>query len=215
MSCPFGMVDMAVPVFIGAECQAYLYTGQMFTRKPSPTKVRRAIQQLSKWNLNGDIEEIKQTYKKGTVISPKQQKALLRLLTHFSNQLGEQANRIFLEDQHTEPPLIKHAKKYLHKNHTSPITLDAISRQLNVSSFYFCKQFKKYVGMNFTEYVVRLRIESAKKLLQNPHTHVSEIAFETGFNSLPHFNRSFKRITGTTPTELRKSGEIKLIPHSS
>ena len=215
MSCPFGMVDMAVPVFIGAECQAYLYTGQMFTRKPSPTKVRRAIQQLSKWNLNGDIEEIKQTYKKGTVISPKQQKALLRLLTHFSDQLGEQANRIFLEDQYTEPPLIKRAKKYLHKHHTNSITLDAISRQLNVSSFYFCKQFKKYVGMNFTEYVVRLRIESAKKLLQNPHTHVSEIAFETGFNSLPHFNRSFKRITGTTPTELRKSGEIKLIPHSS
>jgi len=215
MSCPFGMVDMAVPVFIGAECQAYLYTGQMFTRQPSPAKVRRAVQQLSKWNLTGDIEEIKQTYEKGAVISQKQQKALLRLLAHFSNQLGEQANRVFLEERHAEPPLIKRAKKLLQKNYTKPITLDTISQQLNVSSFYFCKQFKKYVGMNFTEYVARLRIESAKKLLQNPHIHVNEIAFETGFNSLPHFNRSFKRITGTTPTELRKSGKIKLSPHSS
>ena len=215
MSCPFGMVDMAVPVFIGAECQAYLYTGQMFTRQPSPAKVRRAVQQLSKWNLTGDIEEIKQTYEKGAVISQKQQKALLRLLAHFSNQLGEQANRVFLEERHAEPPLIKRAKKLLQKNYTKPITLDTISQQLNVSSFYFCKQFKKYVGMNFTEYVARLRIESAKKLLQNPHIHVNEIAFETGFNSLPHFNRSFKRITGVTPTELRKSGKIKLSPHSS
>jgi len=215
MSCPFGMVDMAVPVFIGAECQAYLYTGQMFTRQPSPAKVRRAVQQLSKWNLTGDIEEIKQTYEKGAVISQKQQKALLRLLAHFSNQLGEQANRVFLEERHAEPPLIKRAKKLLQKNYTKPITLDTVSQQLNVSSFYFCKQFKKYVGMNFTEYVARLRIESAKKLLQNPHIHVNEIAFETGFNSLPHFNRSFKRITGTTPTELRKSGKIKLSPHSS
>lgn len=215
MSCPFGMVDMAVPVFIGAECQAYLYTGQMFTRQPSPAKVRRAVQQLSKWNLTGDIEEIKQTYEKGAVISQKQQKALLRLLAHFSNQLGEQANRVFLEERHAEPPLIKRAKKLLQKNYTKPITLDTVSQQLNVSSFYFCKQFKKYVGMNFTEYVARLRIESAKKLLQNPHIHVNEIAFETGFNSLPHFNRSFKRITGVTPTELRKSGKIKLSPHSS
>ena len=215
MSCPFGMVDMAVPVFIGAECQAYLYTGQMFTRQPSPAKVRRAVQQLSKWNLTGDIEEIKQTYEKGAVISQKQQKALLRLLAHFSNQLGEQANRVFLEERHAEPPLIKRAKKLLQKNYTKPITLDTISQQLNVSSFYFCKQFKKYVGMNFTEYVARLRIESAKKLLQDPHIHVNEIAFETGFNSLPHFNRSFKRITGVTPTELRKSGKIKLTPRSS
>ncbi|MDG2214189.1 MAG: PocR ligand-binding domain-containing protein, partial [Verrucomicrobiota bacterium] len=115
MSCPFGMVDMAVPVFIGAECQAYLYTGQMFTRQPSPAKVRRAVQQLSKWNLTGDIEEIKQTYEKGAVISQKQQKALLRLLAHFSNQLGEQANRVFLEERHAEPPLIKRAKKLLQK----------------------------------------------------------------------------------------------------
>ena len=214
MSCPFGMADMAVPVFIGTECQAYLYTGQMFTRQPSPAKVRRAVQKLSKWNLNGDLTEIKQAYEKGAVISQKQQKALLRLLTHFANQLSEHANRISLEDRHAEPPLIKQARKFLHKHHTESITLDTISQKLNVSSFYFCKQFKKYVGMNFTEYVARLRIESAKKLLQNPHTHVSEIAFETGFNSLPHFNRSFKRITGTTPTAFRKSDEIKLTRQS-
>ena len=58
--------------------------------------------------------------------------------------------------------------------------------------------------MCFTDYLARLRIEHAKQILQNPHTRVSEVAFEVGFNSLPHFNRSFKRITGLTPTEFRE-----------
>jgi AraC-like DNA-binding protein len=58
--------------------------------------------------------------------------------------------------------------------------------------------------MNFIDYLTRLRIEHSKQILRNPHPRISEIAFEIGFNSLPHFNRSFKRITGLTPTEFRK-----------
>lgn len=204
ITCPFGLVDMAVPVFIGTDCQAFLHTGQMFSRPPTPAKVRRAIRKLSKWNLNGNLAELEQAYKSGTVMGRKQQNAVLQLLTQFSKQLSEHANRIFLESSRTDPPLINRAKQYLIKHHNDPITLAVIAAHLNVSTFYFCKQFKKHVGMRFTDYLARLRIEHAKQILQNPHTRVSEVAFEVGFNSLPHFNRSFKRITGLTPTEFRE-----------
>jgi transcriptional regulator GlxA family with amidase domain len=56
----------------------------------------------------------------------------------------------------------------------------------------------------FTDYLARLRVERAKQMLQDPNRRVSEVAFEVGFLSLPHFNRSFKRIAGTTPTLWRQ-----------
>jgi AraC-like DNA-binding protein len=58
-------------------------------------------------------------------------------------------------------------------------------------------------GINFTDYVARLRIERARNLLLNPNLRISEIAFEVGFQSLTHFNRVFKRILGESPTEYR------------
>jgi AraC-like DNA-binding protein len=73
-----------------------------------------------------------------------------------------------------------------------------------MSPFYFCKQFKKITGLNFTEYVSRTRIEGAKNLLLNPNLRISEIAYEVGFRSLTHFNRVFRHIVGESPTTYRQ-----------
>ncbi len=78
-----------------------------------------------------------------------------------------------------------------------------MARAVNMSAFYFCKMFKKVAGINFTDYLSRVRIERAQNLLLNPNLRVSEIAFEVGFQSLTHFNRVFKKITGQSPTDYR------------
>jgi AraC-like DNA-binding protein len=64
--------------------------------------------------------------------------------------------------------------------------------------------FKKGTGINFTEYLSRVRIERSKNLLLNPHLRVSEIAFEVGFQSLTHFNRVFKNTVGESPSHYRE-----------
>jgi AraC-like DNA-binding protein len=74
-----------------------------------------------------------------------------------------------------------------------------------MSTFYFCKMFKKVTGINFTDYLSRVRIEKAKNLLLNPNLRVSEIAFEVGFQSLTHFNRVFKKLLGQSPTEYARA----------
>jgi AraC-like DNA-binding protein len=51
--------------------------------------------------------------------------------------------------------------------------------------------------------VSRVRVEKARQLLSDPNQRVSEIAYQTGFQSLSHFNRCFKRITGQSPTACR------------
>ena len=60
-------------------------------------------------------------------------------------------------------------------------------------------------GANYTDFVSRVRLEKAKNLLLNPHKRVSEIAYEIGYQSLTHFNRTFHRIVGQSPTQYRKS----------
>jgi AraC-like DNA-binding protein len=51
-----------------------------------------------------------------------------------------------------------------------------------------------------------VRIEKAKAFLLNPHLRISEIAYDVGFQSLPHFNRTFHPITGEAPTAFRNNG---------
>src|SRR5580765_8503675 len=99
--------------------------------------------------------------------------------------------------------MIARAKDYIGKNQGEALSLGGVAPGVNTSTFYLCKMFKKAPGLNFTDYVSRVRIEKAKNLLLNPNLRVSEIAFEVGFQSLTHFNRVFKKIIGQSPTEYR------------
>jgi AraC-like DNA-binding protein len=80
-----------------------------------------------------------------------------------------------------------------------------MARTLNVSTFYFCKMFKKATGLTFTDYLAHARIKRARNLLLNPHARVSEVAYACGFASLTHFNRVFKRVVGKSPTDYRRT----------
>src|SRR4029077_15949624 len=82
-----------------------------------------------------------------------------------------------------------------------PVGLDEMARTMHVSTFYFCKMFKRATGLTFTDYLGRVRVEKAKNLLLNPHLRVSEIAYTVGFQSLTHFNRVFRKLTGESPTD--------------
>jgi AraC-like DNA-binding protein len=58
-------------------------------------------------------------------------------------------------------------------------------------------------GLTFTDYLGRVRVEQAKRMLLNPHLRVSEIAYAVGFQSLTHFNRMFRQLTCESPTRFR------------
>jgi AraC-like DNA-binding protein len=125
------------------------------------------------------------------------------LLTIFAQHLAILSNQILVRQENAEPPVITKAKKYIEEHQTEEVSLAEVAKAVNTSSFYFCKMFRKVTGINFTDYVARLRIERAKNLLLNPNLRVSEIAYEVGFQSLTHFNRVFKRILGLSPTDYR------------
>jgi AraC-like DNA-binding protein len=110
-----------------------------------------------------------------------------------------------VQAEESESPLVRRARAYILANQADPIDLAKVAQAMHVSTFYFCKMFKRATGLTFTEYLSRVRVEKAKKLLLNPHLRISEIAYNVGFQSLTHFNRVFRQVVGQSPTEYRES----------
>jgi YesN/AraC family two-component response regulator len=162
-------------------------------------------QQLVAWGANVDLNKIEDAYFHSRVLSQEQYEAMVRLLEIFAMHLSAMANQILVQQENEEPPLISRAKSFIGEHQAESISLDQIAKTLNVSTFYFCKLFKKATGLTFTDYFARTRIERAKNLLLNPNVRISEVAYDCGFLSLTHFNRIFKRVVGKSPTLYRQS----------
>ena len=203
LSCFAGLSDSAVPVHLGLKTIGYLQTGQVLLRAPNKAQFQRIARQLLDWGATIDTEQLEEAYFQTHVLTTSQYQAMVKLLEIFAQHLSALSNQIALQEANAEPPIIHRAKEFIEKHKSVPLSLSEVARALNVSTFYFCKLFKKATGINFTEYLSRVRIEKAKNLLLNPNLRVSEIAYEVGFQSLTHFNRVFLRIVGRSPTAYR------------
>jgi AraC-like DNA-binding protein len=206
LTCFSGMSDTAVPVRLGENLIGFLQTGQVFRRKPTEAQFARASKQLDQWGLHPDGAALRDAYFTTPLLTRRKHDAMVTLLRIFALHLSTVSNQVLVRQQNAEPPMIKRAKDYILKNQGDALSLGQVAKAVNTSTFYFCKMFKKFTGLNFTDYVSRTRIEKARNLLLNPNLRVSEIAFEVGFQSLTHFNRVFKKIVGESPTEYR--GEV-------
>jgi AraC-like DNA-binding protein len=205
VTCFAGLCDTAVPVTVGSKVVGFLQTGQVALREPSEAGFSRVAQQLVRWGAKVDLNKVQDAYFHSKVLSKEQYEAMVRLLEIFAKHLSAVANQILVQKQNEEPPMISRARQFIGDHQAESISLEQIAKALNVSTFYFCKMFKKTTGQTFTHYLSRTRVEKAKNLLLNPHARVSEIAYDCGFISLTHFNRIFKRIVGQSPTSYRKS----------
>ena len=202
--CPAGLSDTVVPVRLGERLIGFLQTGQVFRKPPTQQQFERTARLLAEWGIATDRAALRQAYFATRVVPARQHEAVIKLLSIFAQHLSILSNRILVQHENAEPPLITRAKAYLQEHQTESLSLGRVSKAVNSSPFYFCKLFKKATGLNFTDYLSRIRIERARNLLLNPNLRVSEIAFEVGFQSLTHFNRVFKNTVGQSPTRYRE-----------
>ena len=202
-TCPVGLSDSAVPVRMSDRLVGFLQIGQVFRKKPTEAQFQKTLQLCQKWGVETTVEALRKAYFSGKVISPKEHDSAIKLLAIFAQHLAMVSNQVFIQRENSEPPVITRARAFIAEHQTEELSLGQVAKAVNMSSYYFCKMFKKVAGINFTDYVARVRIEKSKNLLLNPNLRVSEIAFEVGFQSLTHFNRVFKKILGQSPTEYR------------
>ena len=203
ITCSFGLTETAVPVRMGDQLIGFLSTGQVFRNAPTEAQFVQAVKQLAEWGISADTNEWREAYFGTRVLSARQHESIVKLLAIFAQHLSLMCNQIVVQEQNCEPPFIARAKQFISDNQSEELSLDQVAKVVNMSSCYFCKKFKKSTGLNFTEYINRVRVEKSRNLLLNPNLRVSEIAYEVGFQSLTHFNRMFKRVLGSSPTDYR------------
>jgi len=93
---------------------------------------------------------------------------------------------------------------YINENYKSPISLEEVASQINMTPSAFCRFFKRRTKNTFSNYLIETRIATACKLLLQKDVTVSESCYESGYNSTSNFHRHFRRVTGHSPIEYKK-----------
>jgi AraC-like DNA-binding protein len=140
-----------------------------------------------------------------------QQPAALRLLTllQLLYRLAEAADVTPLHaDMGSSGAQVKEQKRlgriyqYIQEHFAEPITVQELADIANLSVPAFCRYFKKMTSQTLTNFLQEYRISHARLLLLQD-LPITEVSFASGFNNLSHFNRTFRRLTGQTPSAYR------------
>jgi DNA-binding LacI/PurR family transcriptional regulator len=94
---------------------------------------------------------------------------------------------------------------YIHQNYKEPIEVSDLAKMANLSYSYFMNAFKNNIGTSPANYILKLRIDEACRLLKDPNQTVTQVANQTGFKDNNYFARLFKQMMKTTPSNYRKS----------
>jgi two-component system response regulator YesN len=122
------------------------------------------------------------------------------LKDNFCKHLESCMKRI--ETENAKP--IRQAKQYIEEHYGEKIVLEDIAGIVNLNPVYFSVLFKKETGLNFSAYLVNVRMERAKDLIRSSNETIAAIADEVGYKDARHFSQIFTKTVGIKPALYRK-----------
>ncbi|WP_249435640.1 helix-turn-helix domain-containing protein [Paenibacillus sp. Marseille-Q4541] len=141
-----------------------------------------------------EVEQIKSHHSKSGLIC--------WLAEHLLNLFDMDNHPRFKQKKHAKVigQVIQYMEEHLHLN----VTLREVADELSFSPNYLGAIFKEETGKSYNEYIIALRMEKARTLLQDPKIKVYEVADRVGYRYMPYFSRQFKETYGMTPIEYRR-----------
>ena len=94
--------------------------------------------------------------------------------------------------------------EFIDANLSNKITSSEAARRINLSHSYLCEIFRREMGVKFSVYVTKAKMERAQVLLKSSFLSIKEISYAVGFNQESNFDRSFKKYAGLSPSAYRK-----------
>jgi len=194
--------------------------GATFWHLPEMQRVAHLLESAQRGiRLSGKIrDEIELKTKSGFAKSHEER---LTLVLEILHSISKSKELLFLastgfsnEVQSGDGQRFQSVIEYITLNYQHPILLEEVAEHIHLSPTAFCRYFKNRTGKSFLQYLNHYRISLARKLLIEGQLKIQEIAFECGFGSLSHFNKHFKKLTGTAPKVYRsehQKGHYKVI----
>jgi AraC-like DNA-binding protein len=120
-------------------------------------------------------------------------------------QLADKPYRTLIETEggYEDQQRFKVVFGYLVTHFREPVSLEKIAGLVGLTPTSFCRYFKKMTGKTLFDIVLQYRLEAAAQLLVRTAKPVNEVAFESGFENAPYFNRTFKKWKGVSPRVFR------------
>ena len=191
--CHAGLVEIAVPILHNGVPISYILMGQM---KPS-----------------ADFAAA-EPYIRNLGLNPKNYASAYSTLLLFDscrieslcNIAGILVNHILTENllnQNYDDKLTR-AIAYIRENLSKDLSVQDISKEVNVSKSVLYKQFHRYYGCTVSEYINQLRVEKSTALLTHTNFSIEDISQQCGFLSAAYYSKVFKRLKNTTPLKYRR-----------
>ncbi|HEC62058.1 MAG TPA: AraC family transcriptional regulator [bacterium] len=138
----------------------------------------------------------------------------LNILIHLYRRLGFQDSEgKYFPFNHRKGDIADRIQKILNGEYSGMVSLKSLGRRLGLNPRYMGTVFKEINEVTVRQYLIRIRLNAAKKLLRYTSMKVVDIALETGFGDGQHFCKTFKKHIGNTPLEFRDS--VQTIPEET
>lgn len=125
-----------------------------------------------------------------------------RIAAYISAVYGKEEAEKRLAGENGDP-IIQKMIEYIDSHSEEQIRLEDVAELINLSPSYAAIYFRKKMGTTLREFMLRRKMEDARKLLMEKDASVTDIAYELGYHDYRSFSRAFKNITGITPSEFQ------------
>ena len=130
----------------------------------------------------------------------------INAMRHLSEtMLSEISKNVLLRFQ-VSSPYIRQIMRYMEDNYMSSISIEELSKVVNLSPFHFTRLFKQEAGMSPHAYITQLRVNRAQDLILRGESLLG-IAYELGFADQSHFSRTFLKLTGVSPVKFNTASK--------
>ncbi|MEI6972145.1 MAG: PocR ligand-binding domain-containing protein [bacterium] len=202
-TCHAGLIDVAAPIFLDGRHVATISCGQLLPTPPTARGLDKIMRHLG--GLPLPREALRKAYFRTSHLDSRKVDAAVKMLTFFTEYLGRMGLTLKAMADRLERAEVVFARRHVEDHFRGHLSVEDVARKTGLSPSHFSTVFRKATGQTFVEHVQRRRVEEAKALLARTPQSVTEICFQCGFTNLTHFNRVFRRWTGFSPRQYRKS----------
>ena len=159
---------------------------------------------LEVWQENQVAEEIKSSFILDTENLMDRCTTEAQMAQQFEDTIDRCFRRILAERRQSGQAPVRAAKAYLLRHYMDNPSLEEVAEAVSMSPAYMSTLFKKELGIGFSEYLIQLRCEEAKRLMRETDEPMAVIAEKVGYQDAKYFSRIFRKTVGIKPSEYRK-----------
>jgi len=203
--CDAGLAEVVVPLRISGISAGFFVFGGVMPKLPDPPARHRVRHLMYKAGVEIEDAELDRLLESSRVMPREVLDAYQRIAHLGAKQIALKVTDQLVNPEAQMPEAVLKACGFIRgRALMEDVSLGVVARHSGVSEGHLSRLFHHATGLTFREYVAQVRIEHAKALLLQSAKGVTEIAYESGFQSLSQFHRVFRKVFGTTPGMMRR-----------